>query len=158
MTWIGAAYNRTMRTRFFPRRNVAARPAPYETLLLEEIILRDYLALDRTALANERTLMSYLRTALALVIAGASALQFVDRLAVQVLAVALILAGTALAGLGVSRYRAYRRRIESISLRSSLPRHPADHPGESLVSAAVQATEAATMDLRPPEPPPSAPV
>lgn len=146
-----------MRTRFFPRRNAAARPAPYETLLIEEIILRDYLALDRTALANERTLMSYLRTALALVIAGASALQFVDRLAVQVLAVALILAGTALAGLGVSRYRAYRRRIESISLRSSLPGHPADHPGASLVSAAEQAAEAATTDLRPPEPPPSAP-
>ncbi|GAP67936.1 hypothetical protein BA6E_101382 [Bacteroidales bacterium 6E] len=28
----------------------------------EQIILRDYLALERTRLANERTLLSYIRT------------------------------------------------------------------------------------------------
>jgi putative membrane protein len=43
----------------------------------EELILRDHLALDRTRLANERTLLSYLRTALMLLVAGASAVKFV---------------------------------------------------------------------------------
>ena len=35
-----------------------------------EIILRDYLALERTRLANERTLFSYIRTALYLILGG----------------------------------------------------------------------------------------
>jgi putative membrane protein len=45
----------------------------------EELILRDHLALDRTRLANERTLLSYLRTALMLLVAGASAVKFVGQ-------------------------------------------------------------------------------
>jgi len=36
----------------------------------EKIILRDFLALERTTLANERTLFSYLRTSLYMIIAG----------------------------------------------------------------------------------------
>jgi putative membrane protein len=36
----------------------------------EAIILRDYLALERTRLANERTLLSYIRTALYLILGG----------------------------------------------------------------------------------------
>ena len=45
----------------------------------EDLILRDHLALDRTRLANERTLLSYLRTALMLLVAGASAVKFVGQ-------------------------------------------------------------------------------
>lgn len=36
----------------------------------EKIILRDYLALERTRLANERTLFSYVRTSLYLLTVG----------------------------------------------------------------------------------------
>ena len=36
----------------------------------EEIILRDHLAMERTKLANERTLLSYIRTSLYLVLGG----------------------------------------------------------------------------------------
>lgn len=36
----------------------------------DQIILRDYLALERTKLANERTLMSYVRASIYLVLAG----------------------------------------------------------------------------------------
>ena len=41
-----------------------------------ELILRDHLAIDRTLLANERTLMSYLRSGVALFIAGISIINF----------------------------------------------------------------------------------
>lgn len=41
----------------------------------EEIILRDYLALERTKLANERTLLSYIRTSLYLLLGGIAFLQ-----------------------------------------------------------------------------------
>jgi putative membrane protein len=36
----------------------------------EEMILRDYLALDRTKLANERTFLAYMRTVIGLVASG----------------------------------------------------------------------------------------
>ncbi len=36
----------------------------------EKIILRDFLALERTTLANERTLFSYIRTSLYLILGG----------------------------------------------------------------------------------------
>lgn len=41
----------------------------------EEIILRDYLALERTKLANERTLLSYIRSALYLMLGGIAIIQ-----------------------------------------------------------------------------------
>jgi len=44
----------------------------------EPIIMRDYLALERTRLANERTLMAYVRTALYLLLGGIAFLQMQD--------------------------------------------------------------------------------
>jgi len=44
----------------------------------EQIILRDYLALERTRLANERTLLSYLRTSLYMLLGGIAFLQMTD--------------------------------------------------------------------------------
>lgn len=44
----------------------------------EKIILRDYLALERTTLANERTLFSYLRTSLYLILGGIGLLELED--------------------------------------------------------------------------------
>lgn len=41
----------------------------------EHIILRDFLALERTTLANERTLFAYLRTSLYLIFAGIAFLE-----------------------------------------------------------------------------------
>lgn len=41
-----------------------------------DFILRDWLALDRTILANERTLLSFTRTALVLILAGMTFIRF----------------------------------------------------------------------------------
>ena len=49
---------------------------PYSQFDTTELILRDHLAIDRTLLANERTLMSYLRSGVALFIAGISIIHF----------------------------------------------------------------------------------
>tara|TARA_B100000678_G_C18212304_1_gene503914 strand:+ start:249 stop:632 length:384 start_codon:yes stop_codon:yes gene_type:complete len=46
---------------------------PFETK--ENIILRDFLALERTTLANERTLFAYIRTSLYLILGGIALLQ-----------------------------------------------------------------------------------
>lgn len=39
-------------------------------MMEEKIILRDYLAIDRTKLANQRTFLAYLRTAIMVVASG----------------------------------------------------------------------------------------
>jgi putative membrane protein len=44
----------------------------------DQIILRDYLALERTKLANERTLLAYSRTSLYMLLAGIAFLQLKD--------------------------------------------------------------------------------
>jgi putative membrane protein len=50
----------------------------YEFQNKEAIILRDFLALERTRLANERTLLAYLRTSLYMVLGGIAFLQMKD--------------------------------------------------------------------------------
>lgn len=44
----------------------------------EEIILRDHLAMERTKLANERTLLSYIRSSLYLMVGGLAILGMKD--------------------------------------------------------------------------------
>jgi putative membrane protein len=44
----------------------------------EEVILRDYLAIERTRLANERTLLSYIRSSLYLLLGGIAFIQLHD--------------------------------------------------------------------------------
>jgi len=43
---------------------------PYGRFVGDELILRDELALDRTLMASERTMLSYLRTSLGLLVVG----------------------------------------------------------------------------------------
>ena len=44
----------------------------------EELTFRDYLALDRTLLANERSFLAYLRTSITVFIAAISLIKFFD--------------------------------------------------------------------------------
>jgi putative membrane protein len=77
-----------------------------------ELILRDHLALDRTRLANERTLLAYIRTAFMLIVAGATALKlFVETPAVVVTAWLFIALGVFVVLLGTWRFVSMRRTI-----------------------------------------------
>lgn len=51
---------------------------PYEQFKREEMILRDWLALDRTVLANKRTFLAYGRTAIALFALGIAFVKLID--------------------------------------------------------------------------------
>jgi putative membrane protein len=46
-----------------------------EELVEDELIVRDYLARQRTTLANERTLLSYIRTSLYFLVSGTALLE-----------------------------------------------------------------------------------
>ncbi len=69
------------------------------------MILRDYLAVDRTILTNETAFMAYVRTSLALLAAGVSLIKFFNDPVMHVLGWAFMGVGTVLAMYGYNRYR-----------------------------------------------------
>ncbi|HGJ63892.1 TPA: DUF202 domain-containing protein [bacterium] len=85
---------------------------PYGKFAEDELILRDHLAIDRTALANERTLLAYIRTALAISIAGASLMHFFDSALTTILGIALIPIGVITLLIGIFRHRKYQIKFK----------------------------------------------
>lgn len=78
----------------------------------EQIILRDYLALERTRLANERTLLSYIRTSLYMLLGGIAFLQMTEFREIQWLGyVSLGISGVSLV-VGITRYLVINVRLK----------------------------------------------
>jgi len=84
---------------------------PYERFKNDKLILRDFLAADRTVLANERTLLAYIRTAIAFAASGAVLIQFFDFAFVEVIGWVLILLSIGILVIGVQRYLRMRQRL-----------------------------------------------
>ncbi len=83
-----------------------------------KLILRDVLAADRTQLANERTLLSYLRTALTLFIAGVSFIRFFDSLIMVIIGWLFIPLGVWVAWIGTARFRKMRKPLDCLLRKS----------------------------------------
>ena len=75
------------------------------------LAVADELALDRTHLANERTLLAYLRSGMALFIAGITIIHFSEAGWFALAGVACIPGGIVFATVGIARFRAMGRRI-----------------------------------------------
>ena len=84
---------------------------PYERFRGQKLTLNDYLAIDRTELANERTLLAYGRTAIALLITGGSAMKFFDADWIVVTGAGFVVAAVVVMAIGWRRYRAMDRRL-----------------------------------------------
>ncbi|MFP4091012.1 MAG: DUF202 domain-containing protein [Cyclobacteriaceae bacterium] len=83
----------------------------------EEIILRDYLALERTRLANERTLFAYIRTSLYLFLGGFTLLQ-VDGLGnLGWIGTLSLVFSLIILLIGALRYQQLRKRLKSYYLK-----------------------------------------
>lgn len=91
---------------------------PYSKYCSDTLILRDELAIDRTLLANERTLLSYLRFAVTLFIAGVSIIHFSNEEWFRVLGIACIPTGVITGIVGVARYRRMHQSIVRIRNQS----------------------------------------
>lgn len=77
----------------------------------KDLVLREYLALERTKLANERTLLTYIRTGLYFLIAGSTLGHLIDTPFWNVLGTPLIVTGLIVALLGVVRFLRVARAI-----------------------------------------------
>ena len=81
----------------------------------EGMILRDFLAIDRTKLANERTLLGYVRTSLSLLLSGIGFIQFVDASAIKYLGIALCLAAPIFLAIGTYKYLSLKKQINKLN-------------------------------------------
>ena len=78
---------------------------PYFKVPKEKMILRDYLAADRTILANERTFLAYIRTGLTLFVAGVTFIHFFDPVLIIIMGWTFIPLGVIMLAVGAMRYR-----------------------------------------------------
>jgi len=88
------------------------RRSAFDAYALRRLILRDYLAIERTRLANERTALSYLRTTLAMAAGGLTLIHLVRTPAAQVTAWTLLISGSIIIMFGLYRFVAVRRRVQ----------------------------------------------
>lgn len=130
-------------------------PDPYQKFYRRfegsRLTLNDFLAIDRTILSNERSMLAYGRTALAIVALGGSCLKFFDERWVQTVGVIAIAGGVALAARGWWRYRLMKRTLAAALTRlTGTPEHPL---GEEVAKAKeAEASVAATASSNSPAP------
>lgn len=78
-----------------------------------EMILRDYLALDRTKLANQRTLLSFIRTSLYLIVSGLAVMNVKALEGISFMGWILISISLLMLIAGVLNYFHFRRKMNS---------------------------------------------
>ena len=78
----------------------------------KELVLREYLAIERTKLVNESTLLAYIRTGLYFFVGGSTLGQIVDTFFWRVSGPFLIAIGLTIIVVGLVRYFRLSKRIE----------------------------------------------
>ncbi len=79
-----------------------------------KLSLTDRLALDRTQLANERTLLAYLRTFIGLVASGAAMWKLIDMGWARIVAVLFFVCAPITVVAGFCRFNRERKRLQNI--------------------------------------------
>ncbi len=88
-------------------------PSPKKFENKEKIILRDFLAMERTSLANERTLFSYIRASLYMAIGGVAILEYDGFATFNWLSYVVFGLSLVLIFIGVFRYRRLKNKLET---------------------------------------------
>jgi len=79
-----------------------------------QLILRDELAIDRTLLANETTLLAYMRLSISLTIAGVSIVHFAMQEWFRTIGILCVPVGIGAGMIGWWRYNKMEKEIRSI--------------------------------------------
>jgi putative membrane protein len=85
--------------------------------LNKDLILREYLAIERTKMANHRTLLSFLRTGLYFLVAGSTLGQLIDTYFWKYMGLPFTISGIIIAALGLINYLRSRRKITDSRLQ-----------------------------------------
>ncbi|MEI6222216.1 MAG: DUF202 domain-containing protein [bacterium] len=101
---------------------------PYTKYLQKELILRDQLAIDRTILANERTLLSYYGTGITLLVSSITLIKFFEFLLIEIAGFCLIPLSLLCMIVGYKRYVTMRSQIFTISTQSHILHAQQDNP------------------------------
>jgi len=80
----------------------------------KDMILRDYLALDRTLLANKRTVLSYLRTFIGFLAAGIGIIKLWDIFIVSLIGYFFIAAAFLILIIGIKDYIKMKKSLSKI--------------------------------------------
>lgn len=80
----------------------------------ETFILRDFLAMERTTLANERTLFAYIRSALYLILGAIAILQLQDFASIEWLAYVIIAVAVIMFFFGIIRYQILQKKLNKL--------------------------------------------
>ena len=78
----------------------------------KDLVLREYLAIERTKLANERTLLTYIRTGLYFLVAGSTLGYVVDSTFWDIVGTPLIFVGILIWILGAVRFIRVNKAIQ----------------------------------------------
>lgn len=78
----------------------------------KDLVLREYLAIERTKLANETTLLAYIRTGLYFMVAGSTLGYVIATEFWAVMGRPVIIIGFVIMGVGTIRYLKLRKSIE----------------------------------------------
>jgi len=89
----------------------------YQNYLIEELILRDHLAVDRTMLQNENTFLAYIRTSLTVLVVGVTLLHIFNDAFSRVAGISLILLGIFLFIFGYHRAIRVQKKINTLRKR-----------------------------------------
>ena len=80
----------------------------------DEMILRDYLALDRTVLANDRTLLAYIRAFVGAFSAGIAMIKLTDTFSINIAGYILAAMSPVFIIIGIIRYKQVEKKIKTI--------------------------------------------
>jgi putative membrane protein len=87
---------------------------PYAVFKREEMILRDWLALDRTVLANKRTFLAYARTSIALIVLGIAFVRLIDHRFFEIAGFCLMAVGMVIFVVGTREYTSTANRLRKL--------------------------------------------
>src|SRR5262249_12107356 len=95
---------------------------PYVKFRGQSLSLNDYLAIDRTVLANERTLLSYTRTALTMLVIGGTCIKVFDSHWIEVVGIIFLALSLMTFIVGWRRYHRMRAWVNAaLESRSTNP-------------------------------------
>jgi len=84
----------------------------------ERVILRDYLAIERTRLANERTLLSYIRSSLYLLLGSIAFFQLKEFSNFKYLALIALVFSIVFFTIGIYRFMLLKRSLKKLYFKS----------------------------------------